>query len=91
MKTYAPPWMITVRGWTLLRLTRVTTVFVSHNVDEAVFLGDRVIVLSARPAKVVADVEVPFGAERSLSLLSSERFFELRNRVLAAFEKGKQA
>jgi NitT/TauT family transport system ATP-binding protein len=69
----------------------VTTVFVSHNVDEAVFLGDRVIVLSARPAKVVADVEVPFGPERSLSLLSSELFFDLRNRVLAAFESGKQA
>jgi NitT/TauT family transport system ATP-binding protein len=69
----------------------VTTVFVSHNVDEAVFLGDRVIVLSARPAKVVADVEVPLGQERSLSLLSSEKFFELRNQVLAAFEKGKQA
>ena len=69
----------------------VTTVFVSHNVDEAVFLGDRVIVLSARPAKVVADVEVPFGPDRSLSLLSSEKFFQLRNRVLQAFEKGKQA
>jgi NitT/TauT family transport system ATP-binding protein len=68
----------------------MTTVFVSHNVDEAVFLGDRVIVLSARPAKVVADVEIPLGQERSLSLLSSERFFELRNQVLTAFEKGKQ-
>src|ERR1043166_4521081 len=33
----------------------VTTLFVSHNVDEAVFLGDRVLVLSSRPAKIMAD------------------------------------
>lgn len=69
----------------------VTTVFVSHNVDEAVFLGDRVIVLSARPARVVADIAVPFGQDRQLSLLSSEEFFAVRSRVLAAFEKGRQA
>jgi NitT/TauT family transport system ATP-binding protein len=68
----------------------VTSVFVSHNVDEAVFLGDRVIVLSSRPARVVADVDIPLGQERSLSLLSSAEFFALRNRVLAAFERGKQ-
>jgi NitT/TauT family transport system ATP-binding protein len=69
----------------------VTTLFVSHNVDEAVFLGDRVIVLSSRPAKIMADVEVSFGAERPLSLLSSEAFFQARSRVLEAFEKGKSA
>jgi NitT/TauT family transport system ATP-binding protein len=67
----------------------VTTVFVSHNVDEAVFLGDRVIVLSSRPARVVADVEVPFGADRSLQLLSSTDFFSTRNQVLDAFERGR--
>lgn len=67
----------------------VTTLFVSHNVDEAVFLGDRVIVLSSRPARVIADVEIPFGSERSLSLLSSEDFFGVRSQVLNAFERGR--
>lgn len=69
---------------------RVTTVFVSHNVDEAVFLGDRVCVLSARPAQVVAEIPVPFGKERSLSLVSSADFFAVRSRVLEAFEEGRQ-
>jgi NitT/TauT family transport system ATP-binding protein len=68
----------------------VTTIFVSHNIDEAVFLGDRVIVLSACPAKVVADIGVPFGHERSLALLSSTEFFSTRNRVLQAFEEGRR-
>ena len=68
----------------------VTTVFVSHNVDEAIFLGDRLIVLSARPTKVVADIKIPFGRERSLSLLLSKDFFAIRNQVLDAFEQGRQ-
>lgn len=70
---------------------KVTTVFVSHNVDEAVFLGDRVCVLSARPAQVVAEVAVPFGRDRPLSLLSSTEFFTVRSKVLDAFEQGRQA
>jgi NitT/TauT family transport system ATP-binding protein len=69
---------------------KVTTVFVSHNVDEAVFLGDRVCVLSARPARVIADVPVPLGGERPLSLLSSQDFFAVRKQVLDAFEEGRQ-
>lgn len=67
----------------------MTTVFVSHNVDESVFLGDRVYVLSARPAQVVAEVAVPFGRERPLALLSSAEFFAVRNRVLEAFGDGQ--
>jgi NitT/TauT family transport system ATP-binding protein len=69
---------------------KVTTVFVSHNVDEAVFLGDRVCVLSSRPAQVVAEIAVPFGRERPLSLLSSPEFFAVRSQVLDAFERGRQ-
>lgn len=68
---------------------RVTTVFVSHNVDEAVFLGDRVLVLSTRPTRVVADIAVPFGSDRPLSVLTSETFFSVRTRVLKAFEEGR--
>lgn len=69
---------------------QVTTVFVSHNVDEAVFLGDRVCVLSARPAQVVAEVSMPFGRERALDLVASSQFFEVRTQVLDAFERGRQ-
>lgn len=64
---------------------KVSTVFVSHNVDEAVFLGNRVYVLSPRPAKVVEEVIVPFGPERTLDILSSSAFFSARSSVLKAF------
>ncbi len=69
---------------------KVTTIFVSHNVDEAVFLGDRVYVLSSRPARVIADITVPFGRDRPLSLLTSQEFFSVRKEVLDAFEDGRQ-
>jgi ABC-type nitrate/sulfonate/bicarbonate transport system ATPase subunit len=41
-----------------------TVVFVTHNLEEAVFLGDRVIVLSAKPARIVAEVAVPLPRPR---------------------------
>jgi NitT/TauT family transport system ATP-binding protein len=45
---------------------RRTVVFVTHDIDEAVLLGDRVIVLSARPGMILADIDVPFERQRDL-------------------------
>jgi NitT/TauT family transport system ATP-binding protein len=49
--------------------TETTIVFVTHSVHEAIFLGDRVVVLSERPGHVVADIEVPFGRPRRLEVM----------------------
>jgi len=43
---------------------RHTVVFVTHNLEEAVFLGDRVIVLCAKPARIVAEIAVPLPRPR---------------------------
>ena len=61
-----------------------TIVFVTHDVEEAVFLADRVIVFSKRPARVMADIDITerLGAERPLELRDSPEFFQLRNAVL---------
>lgn len=61
-----------------------TIIFVTHDVEEAVFLGDRIVVFSARPAKVVADIDVTgrLGQSRTLPLRETESFFRLRNEVL---------
>ena len=43
---------------------RRTVIFVTHNLEEAVFLGDRVLILSARPARILDDIRVPLPRPR---------------------------
>ena len=66
------------------REERKTIIFVTHDVEEAVFLADRIILFSARPARVLRDIDVAavLGPERPLEARESEAFFRLRNEVL---------
>lgn len=54
-----------------------TTIFVTHNVSEAVFLSNRVLVMSQRPGQIAADITVPFAYPRERSLRSESKFAEL--------------
>ena len=69
--------------------TKKTTIFVSHDIDEAIFLADKVIVLSQRPAKIKGVVDVKLPRPRKLDVLSSKEFFETRNKILRLFEYEK--
>jgi NitT/TauT family transport system ATP-binding protein len=61
----------------IARATRKTILFVTHNVEEAVFLGDRCCVLSRRPGRVKALVPIPISRERrTWKLLASDPMFE---------------
>jgi ABC-type nitrate/sulfonate/bicarbonate transport system ATPase subunit len=63
---------------------RRTVVLVTHDVEEALILADRVVVLSARPARIVADVAVPFERPRRPGLLADPAFVALRAELLAS-------
>lgn len=60
----------------------LTTLFVSHDLDEAIYLGDKVIFLSRSPAVVRQVMDVPFGAPRNLKLLGSPEFAALKLKAL---------
>ena len=68
----------------------VTVLFVTHDIDESVYLGQRVIMLSAAPTTVADDLEIDLPATRDqLSTRSDPRFAELRGRVYAQIQKAK--
>lgn len=66
----------------------ITIVVVTHDIDEAVYLGDRVIVFGGRPSRIVDDVAVPLGRERTqLTTRAEPAFIELRTRVLDEIQR----
>jgi len=73
-----------VLGDELLRIwseTRKTVLFVTHSLHEAVYLADRVVVLSARPGRLVDDIRVDLPRPRSFAMTAEERFGALKDRI----------
>jgi NitT/TauT family transport system ATP-binding protein len=62
------------------RRDRKTALFVTHDIDEAVYLGTRVIVLTARPARIKAEIRIAAG-DRAGDFRKSAAFFGMRTRV----------
>lgn len=58
-----------------------TVLFITHDVDEAIFLGDRVVVLSPRPGRIAHEVDVDFGGPRSFETLTTPEFNSLKRQV----------
>jgi NitT/TauT family transport system ATP-binding protein len=70
----------------LLRISTMSSnsiMFITHNVDEAVFLGDRVVVMTKRPGRIKAVVPVPVPRqERTVEAMADPRFVSLTDQVL---------
>jgi len=60
----------------------MTVVFVTHEVDEALFLSDRVVVLTQRPARIKAEVSVELPRPRTRDLLTRPEFVGLKRQIL---------
>ena len=63
------------------RQERTTTLFITHDIDEAVFLSDRIFVMTARPGHLKAEIPIPFGPDRAPGLRTSPEFFQIRAQV----------
>ena len=66
----------------LYELEKTTVVFVTHDVEEAIYLGQRVVVMAPRPGRIDCVLDVPFGAGRTQELKHSPEFSALKRRIL---------
>jgi ABC-type nitrate/sulfonate/bicarbonate transport system ATPase subunit len=63
-----------------------TVLFITHDIDEAIFLGDRVLVMSARPGRIKIDLQVPIPRPRAPAVVTAPEFVDLKRTLLAAVE-----
>ncbi|MCY4756401.1 ABC transporter ATP-binding protein [Pelomonas aquatica] len=72
---------------------RTTVVFVTHDIDEALFLADRVLVIGPRPGRIVEEITLDFARPRSAALLTEPAFVQLKRRCLSLLREdaGAQA
>jgi NitT/TauT family transport system ATP-binding protein len=63
---------------------RLTVLFVTHDIDEAVFLSDRVLVMTNRPGRIKLDTPIALERPRRFELISSSAFLEYKARLLAS-------
>lgn len=86
----------------LLRIwdrNRTTVLFVTHDIEEAVYLADRVVLMSARPARLIADITVELNRPRNTDVLDTAEFLEIkktcrdliREESIKAFEEQNRA
>lgn len=61
---------------------RKSILFITHNTDEAIFLSDRILILSEKPASIVKEIIVPFHRPRSEDILMNEQFMHLKREII---------
>jgi NitT/TauT family transport system ATP-binding protein len=66
---------------------RKTVLFITHQISEAVYLADRVAVMSARPGRIKGVLEVPFERPRPLALKRDTRFLQLEDAIWTLVEE----
>jgi NitT/TauT family transport system ATP-binding protein len=59
-----------------------TVLFVTHDIDEAIFLGDYVYVMSARPGRMIEEVDVNIERPRNIEVLTSDKFINLKRTIM---------
>ena len=66
---------------TLWHRTGTTILMVTHDIEEAVYLSQRIYVLAARPGRVAAEIAIPFGSTRGPNTKRDARFLDLRDEL----------
>lgn len=69
---------------------RRSILFITHNIEEAIFLSDRIIVLSDKPAHVQNEISIPFKRPRSNHLMLENEFIQIRKEIITALKRSNE-
>lgn len=75
----------------LWELERKTVVLVTHSIEEALLLGDQIVMMSARPGRVKEIIDVPFGRPRSMQIEASPEFASMKQDIWDSLRDEVQA
>jgi len=67
---------------------RKTVLFVTHSIEEALYLADRIVLITPRPARIDKIIDVPFARPRDENVKANSEFVELRQRIWQALKGG---
>ena len=65
--------------------TKTTTLFVSHSIEEAIYLADRLILFSKKPMGILANISIGLPRPREAKILEHEDFFRIQAQALQIF------
>ncbi len=82
----------------VFRMTKKPIFFITHDLDEAIFLSDRVYIMTTRPGRLKESIKIDLPRPRTPDMMAGERFLELKTKVfdmvheeaLKAFERGER-
>ncbi len=63
---------------------KTTVLFITHDVDEAIFMSDRVLIMTARPGSIKAEIKIDLKRPRNYEMLTSPSFMQLKKEIIAA-------
>jgi NitT/TauT family transport system ATP-binding protein len=61
----------------------LTCIFISHDIDEAIFLGDRLVLLTPKPTRIIDVIDIDLPRPRSIDMLTSPEFMSLKQKALS--------
>lgn len=70
---------LTLKLW---ELYKPSIIFITHDIEEAILMADRVIVLSKNPGKIVETIDIDFERPRNIDILSNVKFMEIKKELL---------
>lgn len=67
--------------------TKTTTLFVSHSIEEAIYLSDRLVLFSQKPMRIIKEIPIPLPRPRQASVLEREDFYRIQAHALKIFNE----